>query len=119
MLDGGLAVCRLGPEEPVPPWATARAFWSVTRTARELSIVCEEALAPASVRAERGFRAIVIEGPLDFSWIGILASLAGPLAEGGVSMLALSTYDTDYLLVREESLGRARDVLAAAGHEVA
>jgi hypothetical protein len=118
LVEGRFAVCRLEPGEPLPPWATAGDFWSVTRTPQELSIVCADDQAPPGVRAERGFRALVVDGTLDFSWVGILASLAGALAADGVPLLALSTHDTDVLLVREEHIELARRALVAAGHEV-
>lgn len=113
-----LAVCRLGPTDAIPPWATAGGFFSVTRTRDELSIVCEEARVPADVKAERGWRTLKVEGPLDFSLTGILAGLSGTLAAAGVSLFAVSTFDTDYLLVREAALGRAVEALRANHHDV-
>ena len=102
---------------PLPEWATT-AFSSVTRTASELSIVCPEERVPPELPAERGRRAFVVRGPLDFSLTGVLASIASPLAAAGVSIFALSTYDTDYVLVREGQLEAAVALLAAAGHDV-
>jgi hypothetical protein len=93
-------------------------FHSITRTAQELSIVCSESTVPKEVRSEAGFRALRVAGPLDFQLVGILLSLAQPLAEAGVSIFTLSTFDTDYVFVREEHLERARAALAAAGHDV-
>ncbi len=121
-LPGSYAVCRLDPAAPFPAWAGAApgdALWSVTRTAAELSIVCPDARVPDGVRAERGFDAFVVEGPLDFSAVGILASLTRPLAEAGVSLIAISTFDTDYLLVRAADRGRALAAWRGAGHEIA
>ncbi|MGE5232861.1 MAG: ACT domain-containing protein [Acidobacteriota bacterium] len=120
-LPGGYAVCRLDPAAALPAWtamATGDALWSVTRTAAELSIVCAEERVPAVTRAERGFRAFVVAGPLDFSAIGILAALTRPLAEAGISLIAISTFDTDYLLVRAGDLERAVAAWRAAGHQV-
>lgn len=90
----------------------------MTRTAEELSIVCPDAGVPAEVRAERGFRALKVRGPLDFSLAGVLASLAVPLARAGISVFALSTFDTDYILVRGEQLVGAVNALRDAEHEV-
>ncbi len=120
VLPGRLAVCRLGPDEPVPAWAgdDAGPIVSITRTADELSIVCAEERVPADVRAQRGFRCLTVRGPLDFDALGILAALAAPLAAAGVSILAISTYDTDLLLVRAADLERAVAALTAAGHRV-
>ena len=90
----------------------AGALVSLTRTADELSIVCPQAHLPAGVRAEHGFRAFKVMGPLDFALTGVLSGLLLPLAAVGVSVFTLSTYDTDYLLVREAQLDRAREALS-------
>ena len=90
----------------------------MTRTASELSIVCPDASVPAAVTAHRGWRAIAVDGTLDFALTGVLASLASPLASAGVSIFAVSTYDTDYVLVQQDALDRAVAALAAAGHRV-
>ena len=92
---------------------------AIVRTAEELSIVCAEQAVPAGVTCQRGWRGLKVAGPLDFALTGVLASLAGPLAEAGVSIFAISTYDTDYLFVREEQLGTAIDALRRAGFAIA
>ena len=117
-LLGRLAVCRLPADVPIPSWALAGGIVSITRTNDELSIVCPEERVPAEVKAERGWRALQVVGPLDFALTGVLAALVVPLAEAGVSIFALSTYDTDYVLVRENDLPRAVTALAHAGHTV-
>ncbi len=116
VLPETLAVCRLGPEDPLPPWASAGDFRAVTRTASELSIVCRDASVPAAVTANRGWRAIAVDGTLDFALTGVLAALAAPLAAAGVSIFAMSTYDTDYVLVKHDTLDDAVAALSAAGH---
>ena len=116
VLPETLAVCRLGPDDAVPAWARAGAFGAVTRTASELSIVCREASVPAAVTANRDWRAIAVDGTLDFALTGVLAALASPLAAAGVSIFAVSTYDTDYVLVKGDTLDRAVAALSAAGH---
>lgn len=113
-----LAVCRLDPAASLPLWASAGSFFAITRTRDELSIVCPQQAVPATTQAERDWRALCVAGPLDFALTGILAALAGPLAAAGVSIFALSTYDTDYVLVRAADLDRAITALAAAGHQV-
>lgn len=119
VLAGRLAVCRLGPRDAVPPWADGGGPLRATvRTGDELSIVCAEAAVPAGARAERGWRALKVAGPLDFALTGVLAALAAPLARAGVSIFAVSTFDTDYVLVRDDDLARARLALEAAGHDV-
>jgi hypothetical protein len=118
-LDGRYAICRLGPGQAVPGWAWRGPLASVTRTPTELSIVCAEAAVPSTVEhVERGWRALCVAGPLDFGMVGVMARLTAPLAEAGVSVLALATFDTDYLLVREPDLLRAVAALRAAGHRV-
>jgi hypothetical protein len=118
LLDGEFAVARLPGDEATPAWAAEGSLSSVTRTAEELSVVCAASAVPAGVRAERGWRCLRVAGRLDFSLTGVLASIAAPLAAAEVSIFAVSTYDTDYVLVREESLGAAVDRLRVAGHEV-
>lgn len=113
-----LAVCRLSPDSVIPAGTTDAEFFSLTRTPEELSIVCPESLAPADTVCERGWRALGLEGPLDFSLVGVLATITSSLAEAGVSVLAISTYDTDYVLVRDEALESAISTLRRAGHEV-
>lgn len=95
--------------------AQAGAFLSVTRTTAELSIVCPDDVVPDGVRAERGFAALAVEGPLDFSLVGILARITTALADAGISLFALSTFDTDYILVRGRDLVSARESLSRAG----
>jgi hypothetical protein len=111
------AVCRLGPTEPVPAWATSGALCSVTRTPSELSVVCPHTSVPDGIQSEREWRCLAVAGPLDFVLAGILASLATPLAAAGIALFALSTYDTDYLLVKADQVPRAVEALTAAGHQ--
>lgn len=119
LLEGTLAVCRLAPQEPVPSWAfSAGLIGSVTRTTEELSVVCSEASVPLGVCCERGWRALKVQGPLAFSLTGILDALTDPLAQTGISIFAVSTFDTDYLLVREAQLEAAMAALRAAGHSL-
>jgi hypothetical protein len=117
LLPHRLAVYRLPANQPIPPWA-AGPFTSITRTADELSVVCVEGLAPGGTKGETGWRIFQVAGPLDFSLTGILAGIANPLAEAGVSIFAVSTFDTDYLMVKDESLAKAVAALRAAGHGV-
>ncbi len=118
ILPERLAICRLPPEEALPERPPHARFWSVTHTEEELSIVLPEEYSPAGSRAETGWRGLKVEGPLDFDTPGILASLALPLAKAGISIFALSTYDTDYILVPEGNLEQAKEVLRAEGHTV-
>ena len=113
-----LAVCRLEPDAPIPDWAMGAAFLSVTRTADELSLVVPEECVAGDIRSERGWFALKVAGPLDFTLTGVLASLAAPLAEAGVSIFAISTFDTDYLMVKTADLEAALEALMRAGHRV-
>src|SRR6266568_5018950 len=112
LLPDAYAVVRLGPGDAVPVWAlSSRPFFSVTRTADELSVVCLERDTPSHVNSERGWRAIKLIGPFPFDQVGVLASFATPLAQHGVSIFALSTFDTDYILVKASHLDQALKVL--------
>jgi hypothetical protein len=115
-----LAVCRLPPDDAVPRWAagTLQPLVSITRTASELSMVLPEAAVPLGVQAQPGWRALSVRGPLPFHLTGVLASLAEPLAEAGVPIFAISTYDTDWLLVGHDRLRDACVALQDAGHRI-
>jgi hypothetical protein len=118
ILPNRLAVCRLNADAPLPDWIDESDFSSVTRTQAELTIVCDQELVAAGTTSETGWRCIKVEGPLDFSEIGIVLSLTQPLAESAVSVFLISTFDTDYLMVKEKDLAEAIDVLTNAGHRV-
>lgn len=118
ILPQTLVVGRLDVSAPAPAVPEGNGFYSLTRTAEEWSIVAEAEALPAGARCEPGWRAFKVEGPLDFGLTGILAALATPLAEAGISIFALSTFDTDYVLVRAHVLDAAADVLRNAGHHV-
>jgi hypothetical protein len=117
-LDELYAVVRLEPDAELPDWVRSGHFWSATRSDAELSIVCREEDVPADASAERGWCALELAGPLDFSLTGVVAALVTPLAEAEVPIFVLSTFETDYLLVRERSRSRSVDALAGAGHSV-
>jgi hypothetical protein len=117
LLPVHLAVCRLDPEDPLPSWPRGELI-ALTRTADELSIVCAEECVPSGIQIEAGWRALKVAGPLDFSLTGILAAIASPLAAAEISIFALSTYDTDYVLVKEAHLAAAVRILSLAGHTI-
>jgi hypothetical protein len=117
-LPGRLAVCRLEPGAEWPAWAASGSLISVTRTADELSVVCGEEAVPDGVRCERGWKGLRVRGPLAFSETGVLSSVVGPLAKAGIGVFVVSTYDTDYILVKAEHLSAAAAVLVAEGHAV-
>ena len=118
LLPNVFAVCRLDPSAELPDATGSGAFWSVTRTADELSVICAEEGIPDGAVVEGGWRGLRVAGPLDFALTGVSAALTVPLAAAGVSVLPIATFDTDYLFVREESLPRALAALLAAGHVV-
>lgn len=118
VLPERLAVCRLAPDESLPMPTPSTCFWSVTRTQEEVSVVLPEEAAPPDCRVEKGWRCFKVIGPLDFGLTGILASLATSLAEADIPIFAISTYDTDYILVKEENLERAAQTLQDRGHTV-
>jgi hypothetical protein len=114
-LDGHYAVCRLRPDFAVPAWATGP-FVNITLTDDELAIICPAERVPADVRAERDWRVLKLVGPFPFTAVGVLASLATPLARAGISLLSIATYDTDYFLVKTDVFEEAVNVLLASGH---
>jgi len=118
ILQDTFAICRLHSDAPPPDWALKGRFFSITRTPDELSIVCSQDNVPGGTTCEKNWRCFRVEGPLDFSLTGILASLATPLAQAGISIFAVSTFETDYLLVKQETLETAVRVLRGAGHQV-
>jgi hypothetical protein len=117
-LDDLYAVVRLEPDADIPSWARTGHFWSVTRSDSELSVVCPQEQVPSDASAERGWCAFEVAGPLDFSLTGVVASLVTPLADEDIPLFVVSTFETDYLLVREHDLHRSVAALTSAGHSV-
>lgn len=107
LLKEKYSVCKLEPEDVIPLWVDTKNFVSITRTEDELSIVCIDKNIPEGIKAEKDWRVLKIEGPLDFSLIGILAKVSSLLAEEEISIFAISTYDTDYILLKEAKLDNA------------
>jgi hypothetical protein len=118
ILPDTFAICRLDANAAIPQWATAGSFFSITRTAEELSIVCLQSVIPEGIRCERDWRCLQLAGPSPFTMIGVLASLVQPLTEAAISVIAVSTFDTDYLLVKSADLPAAIDTLRRHGHSI-
>jgi uncharacterized protein len=118
LVPGSYAICRWASGDVLPSWVMQGSFFSVTRTPAELSAVCDFAAVPPAVTADGPWSVLAVGGPLDLNMTGVLAGLAAPLATAGVSIFAVSTYDTDYVLVRSHDLDRAIRVLREAGHNV-
>jgi len=114
-----LAVVRLGPGAEVPAWAESSSIFSVTATAAETSLVCAARSVPNKARAQKPFTAFAVDGPLDFSETGVLVALLTPLAEDGISVFTLSTFDTDWILVRTGDADPAEEAWRRSGHQIA
>ncbi len=118
LLPERFAISRLAADSPMPAWATQGPFFSVTRTGDELSIVTELSRVPVGVPSQPGWRVLKVHGPFVLSEIGVLSALVTPLAEAKISLFAVSTFDTDYLLVASETLTAAMAALKRAGHTI-
>jgi hypothetical protein len=118
LLPERFAISRLAADSPIPHWATQGPFYSVTRAGDELSIVTELSRVPADMQSPPVWRVLKVHGPLVLSEIGVLAALATPLGEAKISLFAISTFDTDYLLVASETLPAAIAALERAGHTI-
>jgi hypothetical protein len=118
ILPGLYTVCQLVAGAAIPAWATNSAFFAVVATLDELSLVCAGEQVPPDVRQEANWRLLQVVGPLDFALTGVLSALTVPLAGAGVSIFALASYNTDYLLIRAHQLDAALLALGAAGHHV-
>jgi uncharacterized protein len=118
VLPERLAISRLAPTETIPQWAMRGPFFSITRTGDELSVVCQLSDVPAGVHSQPGWRVLKVHGPFALTETGVLAALASPLAEARISLLAISTFDTDYLLVASDALSAATAALERAGHKI-
>lgn len=118
ILQSNYVVCRFEPQAVVPAWAMQGDFFTVSRTQEELSIVCQARLIPSDIKAEKEWRVFKIEGSFAFTQIGILNSVTSVLANNGISLFAISTFDTDYIMVKGVDLDRAIVALKQAGHSV-
>jgi len=117
-LPGSYAIVRLAPDAAVPAWATEGEFTSITRTTDELSIVCPTENLPADLSTSPRWVCLKLEGPFPFSQTGVLLSFIEPLSSKGIPIFAISTYDTDYVLIQEDFAGAAFNILQEAGHEL-
>ena len=118
ILPGAYAVCQLPPDSEALPPPAGESLYAVIRTSEELTVICPAGAAPLQAKIEPNWRVFKVMGPLDFSLVGILADLSGQLAAAGVSIFALSTYDTDYILVKAAQLAEAQAALVGAGHHI-
>src|ERR1051326_5001599 len=118
LLPETFAICRLDPGTPLPNWVQTKSFFSLTNTPEEISLVCLMEILPSEVDADRDWRCFKLQGPFPFSLVGILNSVTGPLAQANLGIFAISTYETDYVLVKKEVLPQALSALTDAGHTI-
>ena len=118
LLKDKYSVCRLNKNDEIPKWIFDEEFFSITRTEDELSIVCLQDKIKEDIKCEKDWRVLKIEGPLDFSLIGILSKISTLMANNDISIFAISTYDTDYILIKEESINRAIEVLEKSNYSI-
>ncbi|HEY0789434.1 MAG TPA: ACT domain-containing protein [Chthoniobacterales bacterium] len=118
VLPEHLSICRLEADAPVPAWVEGGTFVSVTRTREELTVICPQEYVPAEAKVSRNWRALKLEGSFDLDLVGLLVSVAGPLAQAGIGILPVGTYETDYVLVRQDQLDAAIRALRFIGCQV-
>ena len=118
ILHERFAICRLDKDAPVPDWVFQGNLYSVTRTKDELSIVCPLINVPKGIVCDQGWSCLKVKGPLDLSLTGIISSIASTLERENISLFSLSTYDTDYVMVKEKDLEKAIFALTEAGHRI-
>lgn len=118
LVEGTYGVSRLEQGSAIPAWASQGGFFSIVKTEDELSIVCDVAVIPAGVTCEQPWKILKVQGPLDFALVGILSKISQVLADIAVSIFAISTYDTDYILMKEQDLQKAVTALESANYEI-
>lgn len=118
VLPGEYAVSRLNPDEKAPLWAMQGDFWTLCRTTDELSVLCLAQFVPEGIQTQKAWAALKLQGPFEFTLTGILAGVLNPLKDAGIGIFAVSTFDTDYVLVAREQLDLAVQALRKAGHRV-
>ena len=115
VLPGTYSLCRLSPSEKIPAWIFNSSFYTISKTPDELSVVCESEFVPADIKKDSGWKLLRIDAVLDLSLTGITAKFSVPLAGAGVNLCVIATFDTDYVMVKEEKISIAREVLNNAG----
>lgn len=118
LLKDVYGICKLPGDSPIPDWTQKGSWYSITQTEKELTIVCPQGVIPARVEYDGNWRGFRIDGSFDFSQIGVISSIAGPLAKAHISIYVISTYDTDYFLVKEANVEQAVTVLTDEGHSI-
>jgi len=116
LLDEVYGICIFPNNAPVPEWAVTASLYSITRTKKELTIVCPQSVIPSDCEYDSNWRCFRIDGSFDLNQVGVISSLAAPLAQAGVSIFVVSSYDTDYFLVTGEKVEKAIAALSDNGH---
>ena len=119
LLEDFFGICVFESNASISEWAGTASFCSITRTEKKLTVVCPQNIIPADIEHERDWRCFRIDGSFDLNQIGVISSLAAPLAQAGISIFVVSSYDTDYILVKEEKVEQAIAVLSGDGHSIA
>ena len=118
VLSETFTIHKLSPDLSIPEEILKSNYYSVTKTDNELSVVCSELIEVKSLQSSKGWKCIKVKGPLDFNLTGILAGISDILAQANISIFAISTFDTDYILVRSKDLSSARNKLRKAGYKL-
>ena len=118
MLKNKYAICTLPNTAPIPDWALTETLISITRTDKELTIVCKQDMTPSELQCDINWRCFKIDGSFDLNQTGVISSISSPLADAGISIYIISTYDTDYFLVKEGNLDKTISTLSDIGHNI-
>jgi len=118
LLKDKYGICTLPNNAPIPDWALTQSLASITRTEKELTIVCRREILPSQYQSDLNWRCFKIDGSFDLNQIGVISSISSPLADAGISIYVISTYDTDYFLIQEQDLEKTISVLSSSGHAI-
>jgi len=118
LLKDKYGICTLPNTAPIPDWALTQSLASITRTEKELTIVCRLEILPSQYQSDLKWRCFKIDGSFDLNQIGVISSISSPLADAGISIYVISTYDTDYFLIQEQNLEQTISVLSNSGHYI-
>ena len=118
LLEEKYGICSLPKDAPIPHWVSKESLVSITRTDKELTIVCKQDIIPSKLQSDLNWRCFKIDGSFDLSQIGVISSISSPLADAGISIYVISTYDTDYFLVKDDNLEKTISVLSNFGHSI-
>jgi len=119
LLKDNYAICTLPNTAQIPDWALKESLASITRTDKELTIVCRQDIIPSGLKSDLNWKCFKIDGSFDLNQIGVISSISSPLADAGISIYVISTYDTDYFLVQQHNLEQTISTLSNSGHSIA